>query len=326
MTRLLLVAAVAAQLVLPGTARADAGWSWPVRGEVITKYRNGDDPYAGGQHRGIDIAAAPGTPVVAAASGNVTFSGTVASSGLTVSVRTADGRYDTSYLHLSSASVKEGARVERGARLGAVGTTGKRSAEAPHLHFGVREAGSRHAYHDPLEFLPPPASTPAPRIPAGAPHPVPVPLRPAPAPAREPARAAPPRRVRAPQPARRPSHSGAPARLPQPAVGAAPAATASPARMRHGSSRLVPQRPPASLGRAPHTQLEPAAPGRRHEAPATPAPAPAPAGGPDLGWALACLGLLVAAGLMGGTEDGRAAAARGRARVAATLRPLFGRG
>ena len=49
-----------------------------------------------------------------------------------------------------------------GQRLGAVGTSGARSAERPHLHFGVRDAGSRHAYHDPLGFLPPaPAARPA---------------------------------------------------------------------------------------------------------------------------------------------------------------------
>src|SRR3954470_15495817 len=53
------------------TAQADAAWVWPVSGEVITPYRNGTDPYANGQHRGIDIAAPFGTPVVAAAGGDV---------------------------------------------------------------------------------------------------------------------------------------------------------------------------------------------------------------------------------------------------------------
>ena len=98
---------------------AQASWSWPVRGDVITPYRNGDDPYAGGQHRGIDIAAAVGTPVVAAAGGEVRFAGTAGSSGLTVSVRTGDG-FDTSYLHLSALAVRAGARVSAGERLGAV--------------------------------------------------------------------------------------------------------------------------------------------------------------------------------------------------------------
>jgi hypothetical protein len=50
-----------------------------------------------------------------------------------------------------------------------------------------------------------------------------------------------------------------------------------------------------------------------------------PAGGPDLGWALACVGLLLAAGLVGATEDGRAAAARSRTKVVAAVRPLLGR-
>ena len=86
-----------------------AAWVWPLSGEVITRYSNGSDPYAGGQHRGIDIAGETGQPVVAAAGGSVRFAGTAGSSGLTVSIRTTDG-FDTSYLHLSSASVLARAR------------------------------------------------------------------------------------------------------------------------------------------------------------------------------------------------------------------------
>jgi hypothetical protein len=48
-------------------------------------------------------------------------------------------------------------------------------------------------------------------------------------------------------------------------------------------------------------------------------------GGPDLGWALACAGLLLAAGMLGLTDDGRKATARGRSRLAGALRPLLGR-
>src|SRR5215210_5764445 len=125
---------------------AQASWVWPVRGEVITNYRTGADPYAGGQHRGIDIAAPVGTSVVATAGGEVRFAGTAGSSGLTIGVRTGDG-YDTSYLHLSSLAVRAGAHVSAGERIAAVGTTGTRSATAAHLHFGVRDAGTRHAYH-----------------------------------------------------------------------------------------------------------------------------------------------------------------------------------
>jgi hypothetical protein len=316
-----------ALLVLPSAAAAD-GWSWPVRGEVITPYRNGDDPYAGGQHRGIDVAAPVGTPVGAATAGTVRFAGGAASSGLTVTVRTADGRYDTSYLHLSSIAVRAGAHVGTGDRIGAVGTTGRRSAPAPHLHFGVRDAGSRHAYHDPLEFLPAPPPAPAPRAPAGAPVAVPAPLRTNPGPVRRPAAIPAPRRV--PSLARRPAGRRAPAPRPLPrqvpqgapelglATNAAPSAEA-----RQRASRRAEPQADRSLGHAPHVRPAPATSTAPRRAPA--GDAPGPASGPGLGWALACVGLLLAAGLVGGTEDGRAAAARSRTRVVAALRPLLGR-
>ena len=66
MRRLLLVLISLLSLGAVLAAPAQAAWIWPVRGEVITPYRNGSDPYAAGQHRGIDIAAAVGTQVVAA--------------------------------------------------------------------------------------------------------------------------------------------------------------------------------------------------------------------------------------------------------------------
>src|SRR4051812_50113826 len=90
-------------LLVPASPCLAAGdWDWPVRGHVLTEFRNGDAPYAAGQHRGVDIGAPVGTPVVSAAAGTVEFAGAVGSSGLVVSERTADGRYELSYLHLSS--------------------------------------------------------------------------------------------------------------------------------------------------------------------------------------------------------------------------------
>jgi hypothetical protein len=241
MRRLILVstATVLAFLLLVPPAWAE--WIWPVRGEVITPYRNGTDPYASGQHRGIDIAAATGATVVAATSGEVRFAGTAGSSGLTVSVRTADGRYDTSYLHLSSTSVGEGDRVAAGQPVGAVGTTGTRSATEPHLHFGVRDAGSRHAYHDPLRFLPPPTTMQPPRG-APAPEPAPVPISPAPAPAPVNAPAA--RRVPVGAPAPRRVPVGAPRRVPAGAPRRVPAAeprrVPEPGRVPAGAPHRVP--------------------------------------------------------------------------------------
>lgn len=154
------VAALAAAAAVAGAcgapdAGAKGGWRWPVGGELVTAYRFAGAPYAGGEHRGIDVAAPVGAAVVAAAPGTVRFAGVAGSSGLTISVRTADGRFDTSYLHLSRIAVRAGEAVAAGTAIGAVGTSGRRSTAAAHLHFGVRAAGSRHGYRDPLGLLPP---------------------------------------------------------------------------------------------------------------------------------------------------------------------------
>jgi Peptidase family M23 len=343
-------------------APAGAAWTWPVAGEVITPYRNGTDPYATGQHRGIDIAAPVGTPVVAATGGEVRFAGTAGSSGRTVSIRTGDG-YDTSYLHLSSLAVRAGAHVSSGDRIGAVGTTGTRSATAPHLHFGVRDAGTRHAYHDPLAFLPPTAPAPRPPAPVPAPAPEPAPPRPAPVPFRTVAprprgapapRVAPgPRSVPAPRgvPAPRPSRAprGTPGREPvpgrSPLPAPAPSPLAGPRTMTRplqaggdapGSRALSPDASPprARVSRAvsdlPHSGQGERAAGHsagladnhsRTEADSVPEP---DAPGADLGWVVACGGLLLAAAILGLTDDGRRRTSRTRAKLVRILRPLAG--
>lgn len=353
--RALIPLTVVVVLLLAAPARAD--WVWPVRGEVITPYRNGDDPYAARQHRGIDIAAPPSTPVVAAAGGEVRFAGTAGSSGLIVSIRTADGIYDTSYLHLSAIAVRKGERIAVGEAVGAVGTTGVRSAEPSHLHFGVRDAGSDHAYHDPLAFLPPtpapperprpePGTSPAPVPLLPAPQGVPVPRRgPAPRHAPTPRRAPAPHHAPAPRHAPRPRH--APLRAPAPRQ--APAPRHAPAgrlqsrpapTSRHSRSPLrVPAERPAAAGhRSPASRAHPErGPLARVAERSLSHPRPAPAGraargaaespaaaGPDAGWALACLGLLAAAALLGLSEQGRSATRSGRRRITAVVSPRLG--
>ena len=348
MPRRLPLAALTIAAFLVSAPAAHADWVWPVQGEVITPYRNGDDPYAAGQHRGIDIAAPIGTPVLAAAGGEVRFAGTAGSSGLTVSIRTADGLFDTSYLHLSSIAVHKGDRVSAGDRVAAVGTTGKRSAAAPHLHFGVRDAGTDHGYHDPLAFLPPPP-VPAQRPrPAPAPSPEPEPLPPLgePAPATRPD-------ARRPIPI--PAPRAHPHRITQPAPRRAPVQRRAPhpakpprgAELPHPAERDPPVPEPApGLSPTPHRSLAPltapdhaarprqAPSGAPREAPAQArpqkrvvdgGPTAASTPGPDLGYALACVGLLLAAALLGLSEDGRQATHRSRARIAGALRPLLGR-
>jgi Peptidase family M23 len=130
-------------------------WTWPVDGPVLRPFAfDRGNPYAGGQHRGIDIGAAVGGAVVAPATGTVTFAGTVPGGGLTLAIRTGDG-YSATLVHLGSLRVARGATVQEGAAVGAVGSTGQAELGAPHVHLGVRIAADEHGYVDPLAFLPP---------------------------------------------------------------------------------------------------------------------------------------------------------------------------
>jgi hypothetical protein len=299
-----------------GEARGEPGWSWPVEGSVVTAYSNDDaNAYAGGVHRGIDIAAAAGTPVRAARAGEVTYAGALGYSGLTVSIRTVDG-YLTSYLHLSAVAVRRGETVGGGAQLGAVGTTGRRSKPEPHLHFGVRIAGEDRHYLDPLTLLPPlPGSSPA--VPA-TPAPATVPAVPRPAPVRAisaPARVRPARRPE-PRRAHIPVHLPLPAPVPRPAPVVAHWPRARPVP-------VAPARAPAPVPAPRHVHH-----GRTvHQ----PAPAPAPrAQAPARDWgrplALAGIGLLVLAlfgqsAVRGAGRANRALSARAYEAIARAVRP-----
>lgn len=85
-------------------------------------------------HNGIDIVAATGTPVVAAAHGRVATVGQQGDYGLTVEIDHGRGVV-TRYAHLSQTSVRVGERIQRGHRIGGVGATGL--AIGPHLHYEV---------------------------------------------------------------------------------------------------------------------------------------------------------------------------------------------
>ncbi|MFK7976758.1 MAG: peptidoglycan DD-metalloendopeptidase family protein [Halioglobus sp.] len=83
-------------------------------------------------HRGIDYAAARGTPVFAAGDGRVTRSGYSKSNGNYVVIQHGE-KYVTKYLHLNRRSVKKGQRVDQSQVIGTVGSTG--AATGPHLHY-----------------------------------------------------------------------------------------------------------------------------------------------------------------------------------------------
>jgi hypothetical protein len=177
-------------------------WTWPAEGPVLRPFELGDDPYAGGQHRGVDIAGEEGAPVRSPAAGVVSFAGTVPGGGRAVTVQTADG-HSVTLVHLGSIAVDRDAVLPEGAPVGTIGPSGEREHPIPYVHLGIRVTSDATGYLDPLSFLPtreapspalpaPPAEpapavppSPAPEIPAPeapAPAPTPAPEVPAPAP------------------------------------------------------------------------------------------------------------------------------------------------
>lgn len=123
-------------------------YGWPVEGPVVRSFDPPAQPYGAG-HRGIDIGAAPGTPVRAAEEGMVAFAGPIGGS-LFVSIDHADG-IRTTYSWLSTVAVQRGGTVLRGAILGTTGA-GHPGQDPPHLHFGARLGDT---YIDPLTLLEP---------------------------------------------------------------------------------------------------------------------------------------------------------------------------
>lgn len=162
-------------------AASTGGWLRPVAGELLRAFDVGSDRFAAGRHRGVDLRAPLGAAVRSACAGRVSFAGRVPGGGLTVSVRC--GPLVASYGHLGSLAVARGQPVAAGARLGAVGRSGRPRTPLPHVHLGVRvAAGGR--YLDPLALIGGPPSPPGAPPPARRPATPPLGRAPAPAPRR----------------------------------------------------------------------------------------------------------------------------------------------
>lgn len=112
----------------------------PVSGRVTSGFGNRFHPILGYErfHRGVDLGASAGTPIVAAADGRVVAAGWHGGYGRQVAIAHADG-IQTSYGHMSQIAAYPGEMVRRGQVIGYVGSTGL--STGPHLHFEVTKNG-----------------------------------------------------------------------------------------------------------------------------------------------------------------------------------------
>ena len=131
-----------------------------MQGPVLQSFSYDEaDPYAAGQHRGIDIGAgAAGEPVVAPAAGTVSFAGTVPTNGKSVTIQTADG-YSVTLTHLGAILVAKGSAIAERDSVGTVGPSGTTEVDGPYVHLGVRHTADPNGYLDPLTLLPPQTQT-----------------------------------------------------------------------------------------------------------------------------------------------------------------------
>lgn len=122
---------------------------WPATGWLTSSVGNRRDPFTGGAdfHPGLDISADRGSPVHATADGTVVHAGVYSAYGNLVRIDHGFG-LESRYGHLQSIAVAPGAKVQRGDRIGTVGSTGR--ATGPHLHYEVRV---NDRLLNPLQFL-----------------------------------------------------------------------------------------------------------------------------------------------------------------------------
>lgn len=124
-------------------------FDFPWLGYVSSPYGWRVHPTTGAKnlHRGVDIAAAQGTPVAAIHDGKVVSAGDMGSYGLCVVIEDDKG-YQSRYAHCSALSVSAEQEVRRGDVIGAVGSTG--DSTGPHLHLEVMLNGE---YLNPYYFV-----------------------------------------------------------------------------------------------------------------------------------------------------------------------------
>lgn len=114
----------------------------PIWGRITSRYGR----RWGKMHSGIDLAAPIGTPIMAAASGQVVFTGWNGGYGWFIKIN--NGKFGTNYGHLSKILVPEDCYVQKGDLIGLVGATGR--AFGSHLHFEIEINGIKV---DPIPYM-----------------------------------------------------------------------------------------------------------------------------------------------------------------------------
>ena len=128
------------------------GLGWPLKGgagRISSGFGGRKSPTAGAStyHKGVDLAAPSGTPILAAGSGKVVTATYSSSAGNYIMISHGNRLY-TVYMHCSRLAVSAGKQVTKGQVIGYVGSTG--ISTGAHLHFGVTKNGS---YVNPLGYV-----------------------------------------------------------------------------------------------------------------------------------------------------------------------------
>ncbi len=114
----------------------------PVEGRVWVTSLFGErrDPYTRRwrEHEGLDLAARPGTPIIATADGRVIFSGEKGTWGRVVIIDHGYG-FETRYTHNRKNLVEGGQEVKRYQRIAELGSSGR--ATGPHVHYEINKLG-----------------------------------------------------------------------------------------------------------------------------------------------------------------------------------------
>lgn len=146
---LAVIVAIAHTVAATSVVAPTGDYDWPIAPphRVVRGFEAPPHPWSAG-HRGVDLAGATGTTVVAAGPGVVSFSGVVAGRGV-VTVRHPDG-HRTTYEPLD-ARVPAGTPVIAGTPLGRLSATGSHCSPSACLHWGLLVG--ENDYRDPLTLL-----------------------------------------------------------------------------------------------------------------------------------------------------------------------------